>query len=128
MIRRPPRSTRTDTLFPYTTLFRSPGQECQGQHEVEQDGAAAGACHCHGPRLALADAPMAGVQGWGGGTKTLNPAGLVHGTTPKLWLGRAHVQLMRWPTAHGRPLRRHMKLANIAQNATSCSPPHPRRK
>src|SRR3546814_14138395 len=28
MIRRPPRSTRTDTLFPYTTLFRSP---CAGQ-------------------------------------------------------------------------------------------------
>src|SRR3546814_3311398 len=26
MIRRPPRSTRTDTLFPYTTLFRS----CRG--------------------------------------------------------------------------------------------------
>src|SRR3546814_6116058 len=25
MLRRPPRSTRTDTLFPYTTLFRSPG-------------------------------------------------------------------------------------------------------
>src|SRR3546814_905572 len=31
MIRRPPRSTRTDTLFPYTTLFRSPcaGAELQ---------------------------------------------------------------------------------------------------
>src|SRR3546814_13641819 len=27
MIRRPPRSTRTDTLFPYTTLFRSAAQE-----------------------------------------------------------------------------------------------------
>src|SRR3546814_13780663 len=27
MIRRPPRSTRTDTLFPYTTLFRSNGRE-----------------------------------------------------------------------------------------------------
>src|SRR3546814_12243220 len=26
MIRRPPRSTRTDTLFPYTTLFRSHGE------------------------------------------------------------------------------------------------------
>src|SRR3546814_8220215 len=26
MIRRPPRSTRTDTLFPFTTLFRSTGQ------------------------------------------------------------------------------------------------------
>src|SRR3546814_12230808 len=25
MIRRPPRTTRTDTLFPYTTLFRSEG-------------------------------------------------------------------------------------------------------
>src|SRR3546814_12244385 len=25
MLRRPPRSTRTDTLFPYTTLFRSDG-------------------------------------------------------------------------------------------------------
>src|SRR3546814_14102504 len=28
MIRRPPRSTRTDTLFPYTTLFRSACGEC----------------------------------------------------------------------------------------------------
>src|SRR3546814_2994217 len=27
MIRRPPRSTRTDTLFPYTTLFRSYSQD-----------------------------------------------------------------------------------------------------
>src|SRR3546814_7589340 len=27
MIRRPPRATRTDTLFPYTTLVRSVGQE-----------------------------------------------------------------------------------------------------
>src|SRR3546814_9559469 len=27
MLRRPPRSTRTDTLFPYTTLFRSSGSE-----------------------------------------------------------------------------------------------------
>src|SRR3546814_19686919 len=29
MIRRPPRSTRTDTLFPYTTLFRSPDHRLQ---------------------------------------------------------------------------------------------------
>src|SRR3546814_2721240 len=28
MIRRPPRSTRTDTLFPYTTLFRSERVGC----------------------------------------------------------------------------------------------------
>src|SRR3546814_3135837 len=30
MIRRPPRSTRTDTLFPYTTLFRSGGLTLPG--------------------------------------------------------------------------------------------------
>src|SRR3546814_6640714 len=29
MIRRPPRSTRTDTLFPYTTLFRSSPAQCK---------------------------------------------------------------------------------------------------
>src|SRR3546814_11009670 len=58
MIRRPPRSTRTDTLFPYTTLFRSRGRthsedrpqdwsdagrptECEGQSEdVGADGPA----------------------------------------------------------------------------------------
>src|SRR3546814_3651952 len=38
MIRRPPRSTRTDTLFPYTTLFRS----------ESQPASRAGAWHGHG--------------------------------------------------------------------------------
>src|SRR3546814_12947381 len=38
MIRRPPRSTRTDTLFPYTTLFRSLAGELallEGMNGVE---------------------------------------------------------------------------------------------
>src|SRR3546814_13104871 len=34
MIRRPPRSTRTDTLFPYTTLFRSPVARGQAGYEL----------------------------------------------------------------------------------------------
>src|SRR3546814_10255270 len=37
MIRRPPRSTRTDTLFPYTTLFRSrhaPGRARRGRRRA----------------------------------------------------------------------------------------------
>src|SRR3546814_2382222 len=38
IIRRPPRSTRTDTLFPYTTLFRSTGSTstsgCEGINEA----------------------------------------------------------------------------------------------
>src|SRR3546814_15760588 len=33
MIRRPPRSTRTDTLFPYTTLFRSAQRRDRGVRE-----------------------------------------------------------------------------------------------
>src|SRR3546814_5755658 len=36
MIRRPPRSTRTDTLFPYTTLFRSAEQRAAGE-QAEHD-------------------------------------------------------------------------------------------
>src|SRR3546814_2375452 len=49
MIRRPPRSTRTDTLFPYTTLFRSPlhlvavGIDLSDQ--VEIDEAVVDRCH-----------------------------------------------------------------------------------
>src|SRR3546814_8137854 len=39
MIRRPPRSTRTDTLFPYTTLFRS-----DQRNACRRPG---GACHPH---------------------------------------------------------------------------------
>src|SRR3546814_20047341 len=35
MIRRPPRSTRTDTLFPYTTLFRSAGNLFLGDHTLK---------------------------------------------------------------------------------------------
>src|SRR3546814_8681121 len=44
MIRRPPRSTRTDTLFPYTTLFRSdrfariPGKH-KADHHARDDPA-----------------------------------------------------------------------------------------
>src|SRR3546814_9192975 len=40
MIRRPPRSTRTDTLFPYTTLFRSAGGRLHRQGHL-----GAGAAH-----------------------------------------------------------------------------------
>src|SRR3546814_1335525 len=39
MIRRPPRSTRTDTLFPYTTLFRSLSQrERDGPRSAQPSG------------------------------------------------------------------------------------------
>src|SRR3546814_398669 len=56
MIRRPPRSTRTDTLFPYTTLFRSPKSpswcpHVAGQVPVQNEPAACtyagNACSAH---------------------------------------------------------------------------------
>src|SRR3546814_5475903 len=37
MIRRPPRSTRTDTLFPYTTLFRSAGRKAAAAEHRRAD-------------------------------------------------------------------------------------------
>src|SRR3546814_12861587 len=41
MIRRPPRSTRTDTLFPYTTLFRSAAREAATRGPGRHAGRAA---------------------------------------------------------------------------------------
>src|SRR3546814_3407455 len=38
MIRRPPRSTRTDTLFPYTTLFRSGDQHVAAEGQLAEAG------------------------------------------------------------------------------------------
>src|SRR3546814_5624858 len=43
MIRRPPRSTRTDTLFPYTTLFRSPASLCHACLAMGAGGVVRGA-------------------------------------------------------------------------------------
>src|SRR3546814_10235020 len=47
MIRRPPRSTRTDTLFPYTTLFRSGGAaRARKAVSLAQGGTAGGRRRC----------------------------------------------------------------------------------
>src|SRR3546814_18495220 len=51
MIRRPPRSTRTDTLFPYTTLFRSVAIDVR----IEVDPAALDLLHDCGPGEQLRD-------------------------------------------------------------------------
>src|SRR3546814_1423507 len=48
MIRRPPVSTRTDTLFPYTTLFRRGGRKLLGSR-LESGGASWISC-TQGPR------------------------------------------------------------------------------
>src|SRR3546814_1589031 len=47
MIRRPPRSTRTDTLFPYTTLFRSPVAQLDRAPPSEGGGHRFESCRVH---------------------------------------------------------------------------------
>src|SRR3546814_6738692 len=52
MIRRPPRSTRTDTLFPYTTLFRSDGR--RSTHTRDRRGPRRRGCEGRGRATAAA--------------------------------------------------------------------------
>src|SRR3546814_3648450 len=52
MIRLPPRSTRTDTLFPYTTLFRSWGEPAKPQLRHSREG---GNPEPQRPRIAVQD-------------------------------------------------------------------------
>src|SRR3546814_2882400 len=54
MRRRPPRSTRTDTLFPYTTLFRSPAPRVQAFRDDRQNLPAKDAAVVHVNNIGLA--------------------------------------------------------------------------
>src|SRR3546814_6321522 len=72
MILRPPRSTRTDTLFPYTTLFRSPRlahlqtyADCNHRHFLRRNRQFRDAPSLHGKRRSAdpADGEAAGGQG-----------------------------------------------------------------
>src|SRR3546814_2644861 len=61
MIRRPPRSTRTDTLFPYTTLFRSIDPS-DPTFELVQLVAKSVAVRCQGTAEIAQDSPNFGAQ------------------------------------------------------------------
>src|SRR3546814_14436996 len=61
MIRRPPRSTRTDTLFPYTTLFRSQRVDRTGAVTRLQGGRCSQAHQGSGERVDNVEQPALGV-------------------------------------------------------------------
>src|SRR3546814_3830361 len=81
MIRRPPRSTRTDTLFPYTTLFRSVHRRAPPRPRSAQGRAA--------DRSAAADQARAGRDADGARAACLN-AGLGRIARGSLASRRAH--------------------------------------
>src|SRR3546814_11618723 len=63
MVRRPPRSTRTDTLFPYTTLFRSPRTRAlprRARYRADRRDGGGADHHCDPPAFLR---PPAGGQG-----------------------------------------------------------------
>src|SRR3546814_19338756 len=110
MIRRPPRSTRTDTLFPYTTLFRSHCVD-RGVARGSVDGA------CGGTRLrpptGKSGGPVlqaAALVGGAGAERRATEDG-VRMTEFSAWLGRSQERPHRTsaspnavlPAANGQP-------------------------
>src|SRR3546814_11076441 len=88
MLRRPPRSTRTDTLFPYTTLFRAvPQGQCGGcrggvPQPVVDDG----------PDAASSPPRLGGAGGAAGRRRSAHCDILPRGRGGRsLEIGRAHV-------------------------------------
>src|SRR3546814_15603994 len=105
MIRRPPRSTRTDTLFPYTTLFRS--LVVLGQHLLGDEGVAlhaAGGDH----RLALAE-------------QVRQAPGVDHEHL-RVAVGNGELHLHRAGGALERKLRQHARLEESPVGKYGCRP------
>src|SRR3546814_17057441 len=79
MIRRPPRSTRTDTLFPYTTLFRSfaiasgslLGKSVSGEFRSQWSNAKIDGCGIRIVRIRSRDVQDACPGGYQGSLRTI---------------------------------------------------------
>src|SRR3546814_12107335 len=85
MIRRPPRSTRTDTLFPYTTLCRSSNADGMREQHETFNGFAGGLVNNYGradfdsfsPKFGLLFEPVAGVQVYGNYSRSAEFPGFI---------------------------------------------------
>src|SRR3546814_11108992 len=84
MIRRPPRSTRTDTLFPYTPLFRSGARA-----NAAADPAGVGVVRGPGAAVCAGGDPVRGGVEHERGTAL--PAACAQGAARGREIGRAHV-------------------------------------
>src|SRR3546814_4554091 len=80
MIRRPPRSTRTDTRFPYTTLFRSHWRGRNHRADLAADTGRAPALRLSGPGAADRGGHHTGIAQPPGGAP--DRSGILDGTRP----------------------------------------------
>src|SRR3546814_15868252 len=116
MIRRPPRSTRTDTLFPYTTLFRSRRPRCRSR--------AAGSAGREEDRV-----PQALVDHGGAHRPAFlhraDEASRTRRATERLAAGRGYApDALRSPTRAG-PLRHSHQRTTTASGSTPRNTPWP---
>src|SRR3546814_19622125 len=95
MIRRPPRSTRTDTLLPYTTLFRSHGPTAMGlgiQRSPSGENTASSGCSVIGGTLSMATCAAARVDPHPGGQDGSARNPLIGGDLDALGLSATHLR------------------------------------
>src|SRR3546814_4469239 len=113
MIRRPPRSTRTDTLFPYTTLFRPPA--CRGscrpsgppimrrapsrQERIDATPARSDRPPLDAYRTGRTGAAGTGMAGWPAGAAVVAARGARDHPANRVAVGRCLVQAAHLPVA-----------------------------
>src|SRR3546814_12234029 len=104
MIRRPPRSTRTDTLFPYTTLFRAILVEIPVYISLDNRGAIARTHmlqsllhgHVHGQRVHPVNLPAGNTESLPACRQTRLCSGFFHvGRSEKRRVGKGGVSTCR---------------------------------
>src|SRR3546814_11015243 len=94
MIRRPPSSTRTDTLFPYTTLFRSQAviaDDAAPERVVEVDNQRFFSASCDGTPCTEKGAAVIGQKAWAEGNLAVMVKARIRPVAPADQIGRAHV-------------------------------------
>src|SRR3546814_7312557 len=95
MDRRPPRSTRTEPLFPYTRLFRSPGDTLAGQPGIHFDNVGGGASR---PVLRGQTAPRGQALADGASVHDASAISPDHAVTTEPLLLRG-IEVLRGPSA-----------------------------
>src|SRR3546814_17661419 len=100
MIQRPPRSTRSDTLFPYTTLFRSLQRPRPPRASVSSASLDSSRCKNVLKRIGFPNAPARGIAGYCGSRPMPAPISAL----PAAAGAHADPRLLApEPTAHGAP-------------------------